>query len=80
MKNLKTISIYSVVHEEKGEWIDWWIDSTDCKTLLPYNEKECAEYLRNFDVIIVGDKRFPGEESNEAITECYRQYKTQEEL
>lgn len=80
MKNLKTISIYAVVHEEQSEWIDWWIDSTDCKTLLPYYEKECTEYLRNFDVIIVGDKQFHGEDANRAIDECYRQYKTQEAL
>lgn len=80
MKNLKTISIYAVVHEEQSEWIDWWIDCDNYEIFLPYGEKECAEYLRNFDVIIVGDKQFHGEDANKAIDECYRQYETKEEF
>lgn len=69
------IAIHATVHEEQGEWIDCWIDCDDPEIFLPIDEKECEKYLRKFDIILVGDKWFPGKDAKKAMNECYRQYK-----
>ena len=68
------ISIHATVHKEGEEWIDWWIDADNAEICLPCDEKECEKYLRKFQIILVGDKWFPGTDADKAIRECYRQY------
>lgn len=69
------ITIHATVHEEQGEWIDWWIDCDEPGIFLPDDEKECEKYLRKFDIILVGDKWFPGKDAKKAMQECCRQYR-----
>ena len=69
------ISISATVHEEQGEWIDWWIDCDDADISLPYDADQCEKYLRKYDIILVGDKWFSGKDARKAMNECYRQYK-----
>ena len=69
------ITISAKVYEEQGEWIDWCIDCDDPGIFLPDDEKDCAKYLRKFDIILVGDKWFRGEDAEKAMNECYRQYR-----
>lgn len=69
------ISISATVHEEEGEWIDWWIDCDDPNVCLPYDRDECEKYLRKYNIILVGNKWFSGIDADKAIKECFRQYK-----
>jgi hypothetical protein len=68
------ITISATVHEEQGEWLDWWIDCDDPEIRLPDEPAECEKYLRKFDIILVGDKWFAGKDADKAMEECYRQY------
>lgn len=69
------IGIHATVHEERGEWIDWWIDCDDPGICLPIDDAEIVKYLRKFDIITVDDKWFAGCDAEKAINECYRQYR-----
>ena len=69
------IEIFLTVHEERGEWINWWIECDDPEILLPDDEREIARSLRKYDVILVGNKWFSGKDAEKAVAECYRQYR-----
>ena len=69
------ITISAIVHEEQGEWLDWWIDCDDPEIMLPDEPAECEKYLRKFDIILVGDKWFAGKDADKAMAECFRQYR-----
>lgn len=75
----KVIGIEAVVHQEQGTWIDWWVDVTDeyhaMGIRLPYEEDECIKFLEEYDIILVGDKWFPGKDAAKAYEECFRQYR-----
>lgn len=69
------IGIHATVHEERGEWLDWWVECDDPAIFLPFDDAQVVEYLRKYDMILVGDRWFPGAEAEKAMEECYRQYR-----
>ena len=68
----KVITLELLVHEEEGTWIDWWLVGDDENVYLPYEEKECVPVLKEYDIILVGDRWFKGEDAEKAIDEAFR--------
>lgn len=71
-KSMNVVTLELTVHEEEETWIDWWLETDDEENPLPYEEKECIPVLRNYDLILVGDKWFRGEDAEKAIDEAFR--------
>lgn len=75
MARKSVVTLELIVHEEEGTWIDWWLETDDEENPLPYDKKDCIPVLQNYDIILVGDKWFPGKDAEKAIEEAFRQYK-----
>lgn len=72
MAEKSVVTLELIVHEEEGTWIDWWLWCDDENVDLPYEAKDCVPMLEKYDIILVGQKWFSGEDAEKAVDEAFR--------
>lgn len=55
-----------------GDWNDWFLETDDAENPLPSDEKNAISALRNYDLILVGNKWFAGKDAEAAVAEAFR--------
>ena len=71
-KSMNVVTLELIVHEEEETWINWWLQTDDEEIRLPYDKENAIPVLRNYDIILVGDRWFKGEDAEAAVAEAFR--------